>query len=172
MTQHANNGNNLTDLNFLIANIELVDEDIKQWVLDNPNKEKAVLEDTTFNSSNYKKVSHEDLERRQKLLHENQNQKIRIQHLHYLFILTIIWIIFIWMILILQGFKGYPFQQNSQIYNFLEFHLSDTVLIAFMTTTTTTVLGLYGIGAYWLFKGKQEDQKQKTDIENSSDEPK
>lgn len=51
MTQHANNGNNLTDLNFLIANVELVDEDIKQWVLDNPNKEKAVLEDTTFNSS-------------------------------------------------------------------------------------------------------------------------
>lgn len=172
MTQHANNGNNLTDLNFLIANAELVDEDIKQWVLDNPNKEKAVLEDTTFNSSNYKKVSHEDLERRQKLLHENQNQEIRIKHLHYLFTLTIIWIVFIWIILILQGFKGYPFQQTSHIYDFLEFQLSDTVLIAFMTTTTTTVLGLYGIGAYWLFKGKQEDNKQKADTENSSDEEK
>ncbi|MDC5180542.1 ATP synthase subunit K family protein [Acinetobacter baumannii] len=41
-----------------------------------------------------------------------------------------------------------------------------------MTTTTTTVLGLYGIGAYWLFKGKQEEKKQKADIENSSEEEK
>ncbi|MDC5180543.1 hypothetical protein NRA14_14835, partial [Acinetobacter baumannii] len=51
-------------------------------------------EDTTLNSSHYKKISHEDLDRRQKLLHENQNQEIRIKHLHYLFILTIVWIIF------------------------------------------------------------------------------
>lgn len=159
MTQHANNGNNLTDLNFLIANVELVDEDIKQWVLDNPNKEKAVLEDTSVNNAQYKQITHKDLSLRQKLVHENQNQKIRLQHLNNLFILTIIWIVFIWTILILQGFSGYPFQQTSQIYTFLKFHLSDTVLIAFMTTTTATVLGLYGIGAYWLFKSKNSKNK-------------
>ncbi|MDN8341092.1 hypothetical protein QZK74_03865 [Acinetobacter baumannii] len=172
MNQHTNNDRHTNDLDFLVSHINLVDEEIKQWVSDNPDKEKAVLEDTTLNSSHYKKISHEDLDRRQKLLHENQNQEIRIKHLHYLFILTIVWIIFIWVILILQGFKGYPFQQTSHIYNFLVFHLSDTVLIAFMTTTTTTVLGLYGIGAYWLFKGKQEEKKQKADIENSSEEEK
>ncbi|MDC5611535.1 hypothetical protein OIN81_16860, partial [Acinetobacter baumannii] len=82
MTQHANNGNNLTDLNFLIANVELVDEDIKQWVLDNPNKEKAVLEDTSVNNAQYKQITHKDWSLRQKLVHENQNQKIRLQHLN------------------------------------------------------------------------------------------
>ncbi|MDC5024046.1 hypothetical protein Q5M44_14645 [Acinetobacter pittii] len=172
MNQQRSKDENSDDLNFLINHIDLVDEEIKQWVSENPDKEKAVLEDTTLNSSHYKKITHEDLDRRQKLVHENQNQKIRIQHLHYLFILTIIWIIFIWAILILQGFKGYPFQQTSKIYNFLKFHLSDTVLIAFMTTTTTTVLGLYGIGAYWLFKGNKVNNEPNADTENSSEEPK
>ena len=158
MTQSSQN--NSDDLSFLIDNIPLVDEEIKQWVSNNPNKEKAVLEDTSLNSTQYDKISHKDLKNRQKLLHEKQNQEIRIQHLNYLFILTIIWIVFIWSILLLQGFKGFPFQ-TPHIYNYLTFHLSDTVLIAFMTTTTATVLGLYGIGAYWLFKSKKIKNNRK-----------
>lgn len=159
MPQHADNQKESNDLTFLIDNVALVDEDIKQWVLENPNKEKAVLEDTSVNNAQYKQITHKDLSLRQKLVHENQNQKIRLQHLNNLFILTIIWIVFIWSILLLQGFNGYPFQQTSDIYVFLKFQLSDTVLIAFMTTTTATVLGLYGIGAYWLFKSKNGKSK-------------
>ena len=33
-------------------------------------------------------------------------------------------------------------------------------------------MSAYFLKHHRLFKGKQEDQKQKTDIENSSDEPK
>ena len=51
-----------------------------------------------------------------------------------------------------------------------EFKLSDTAYIALITTTTATILGLYTIAAIWLYKGKQEDKKQKVDTENSSEE--
>lgn len=35
--------------------------------------------------------------------------------------------------------------------HYLRFKLSDTVMVAFITSTTATVLGLYGIAAYWLY---------------------
>lgn len=159
----SNKPSNSDDLNFLMNHIDLVDEDIKQWVSKNPNKEKAFFEDNSLNSKKYKEISIKDIKRRQEILHENQNQQVRIQHLKYLFFLAIIWIVFIWGILIIQGFKVFPFPLNPQKYINLEFHLSDTVLIAFMTTTTATVLGLYGIGAYWLFKSNAPKNKHKNE---------
>lgn len=163
MTQQQNDEQD--DLSFLNANIELIDQEIENWVSEQtPDREKAQLEDTSVITAQYKESTAQDMAMRQGIAHEQQNQKIRIQHLNYLFILTIIWIVFIWLILILQGYAGYPFRQTSKIYDFLPFHLSDAVIIAFMTTTTATVLGLYGIGAYWLFKSKiqkaQEDSPQ------------
>ncbi len=51
----------------------------------------------------------------------------------------------------------------------LHFEISDSVLIAFMTTTTATVLGLYGIAAYWLYgKPKQEGKNTSKDKKRPS----
>ena len=47
--------------------------------------------------------------------------------------------------------------------HYIDFKLNDSVLIAFITSTTATILGLYGIAAYWLFgkkKSKKHDKKK------------
>ncbi|KDD42468.1 hypothetical protein L529_0530 [Bordetella bronchiseptica MBORD901] len=57
----------------------------------------------------------------------------------------------VWIVVVLQGFRGIPQQWGSI------FALSDAVIIAFITSTTASVLGLYGIAAYWLFgNGKKK----------------
>lgn len=96
-------------------------------------------------------VDEEDYDKREKeqRLHENQEaHDLRIKHLGRLYWLSVGWILGLFIIIALQGFacKG--------------FHLSDTVMVAFMTTTTTTVLGLYGIGAFWLYKKVKNLEKE------------
>lgn len=93
---------------------------------------------------------------------------LRTKHAWLLFGLTVVWILFVWLVVLLQGFGqwffSYPELKADEFH--LKFALSDSTLIAFMTTTTTTVLGLYGIAAYWMYKGgkagndnDQEDKK-------------
>ena len=67
---------------------------------------------------------------------------------------------------VIGGF-GQWFTPILNDFSYIPFNLSDTVLIAFMTTTTTTVLGLYGIAAYWLYgngngngNGKKKNSKK------------
>lgn len=94
-------------------------------------------------------------------LKEKQDGEIhglRIIHAWLLFALTVVWVIVIWLVVLLQGFEQW-FWPIDEGYKYIRFKLSDAVVIAFMTTTTTTVLGLYGIAAFWLY-GKPKDQKQ------------
>jgi hypothetical protein len=182
MPLNANDQTQMNDLDFLIGNVELVDEDIKKWVADNPNKEKALLEDNSLNSKKYKEISHEDLDRRQKLLHEKEEHALRKQHLNFLSKITIYWLGFITVLSWLQGFKGIflvsihikpEYLEKLPIhFSLVKFELTNPAFIALITTTTATILGLYTIAAIWLYKGKQEDNKQKADTENSSDEEK
>lgn len=73
-----------------------------------------------------------------------------------LFALTVIWLSVIWLVIFLQGFEQwfFPYPAPAADEKYLKFHLSDSVLIAFITSTTATVLGLYGIAAYWLYGKK------------------
>jgi hypothetical protein len=80
------------------------------------------------------------LEKVQQQLQEDKDlHSIRQRHAEWLFKLTVGWIAALGVIVLLQGFHLY-------------FQLSDTVMIAFMTSTTATVLGLYGIAAYWMYR--------------------
>ena len=81
MTEIIDPNNCSEDLNFLMDHVELVDEEIKQWINENPNKEKALLEDNSLKSKTYKQISHQDLVNRQKLLHEKEEHALRKQHL-------------------------------------------------------------------------------------------
>lgn len=150
--------NKNSDLDFLNKNIPIVQEDIRDWQVKNPDQKKAVLESSLVNNNEYKAKNHKEHKRKQKLDHENQNQELRKKNLRNLFLLTLVWVVMVWTIVLLQGFGGFPLQLQSN-YIYLNFKLTDTVLIAFMTTTTATVLGLYGIGAYWLFKSKKNINK-------------
>lgn len=83
--------------------------------------------------------------------------KLRSRHAWFLLALAFLWSTAIWFTVLLQGY-GHWFWVNKQALPFSRFHLSDSVLIAFITSTTATVLGLYGIAAYWLF-GAQKNKR-------------
>ncbi|MSU95327.1 hypothetical protein EB795_15565 [Pseudomonas mandelii] len=83
----------------------------------------------------------------------NQDKDIhgmRMSHSRLLLGLALIWIFVILAVVLLQGF-GQWFTPLLKGYGYLPFKLSDSVVIAFITSTTATVLGLYGIAAYWLY---------------------
>jgi len=62
-----------------------------------------------------------------------------------LFGLVCVWVLTVWVVLTLQGLGKLPWLGGWT------FSLSDTVLIAYITSTTASILGLFGIAAYWLF---------------------
>jgi hypothetical protein len=94
---------------------------------------------------------------------------IRTKHAWLLFYLTVAWVVIVWFVILLQGFGQWFFPTPPLTPNqfYLKFKLSDTVIVAFMTSTTATVLGLYGIAAYWMYgNGKLKEEKGKTDKSN------
>jgi len=99
----------------------------------------------------------DDLE--QQLKERKQLHKLRKRHSSRLFGLTVAWVGLVWLVVLLQGF-GQWFTPILSRFDYIKFHLSDTVAVAFITSTTATVLGLYGIAAYWLFgKPKKEESE-------------
>lgn len=104
----------------------------------------------------------------QKRKHANDIHGMRLSHSNLLLVLAILWIFVIFVVVLLQGF-GQWFTPISKGYSYLPFKLSDTLLITFMTSTTGTVLGLYGIAAYWLYgKPKQEEKAASKDKKKPS----
>lgn len=92
----------------------------------------------------------------QKRKHDDDIHGMRMSHSKFLLALALAWIFVILAVVLLQGF-GQWFTPLYDGYKYIPFKLSDTVVIAFITSTTATVLGLYGIAAYWLYgKPKQE----------------
>jgi len=91
-----------------------------------------------------------NLDQNQRRKHDNEIHGMRKLHAWLLFGLTVCWVVFLWIALLLDGF-GQWFSPIPDSYEYIKFKVSDSVMIAFMTTTTTTVLGLYGIAAYWLY---------------------
>lgn len=49
------------------------------------------------------------------------------------------------------------------------FHLSDTIIISIITSTTATVIGLFGIAAYWLFGNGETKARKQSDQKNKSE---
>lgn len=109
-------------------------------------------------------LEHQVLERKD--LH-----KLRKRHSSRLFGLTVAWVMVVWLVVLLQGFEQW-FTPLLSGFSYLKFKLSDTVAVAFITSTTASVLGLYGIAAYWLFgKPKSEEKaagKEEKDKKESS----
>jgi len=73
----------------------------------------------------------------------------RIFLLGALFFLVLVWLISIPGLLLMLGYHVYGF------------NLSDTVVIAYMTTTTVSVIGLFKIAANWLFSNLKKPPKSK-----------
>ncbi len=95
------------------------------------------------------------------LSERDQLHALRTSHARKLFWLTVVWIVVIWVILLFQGFGQwfFPIPDYFKGWVHIPFKLSDSVIIAFMTSTTATVLGLYGIAAYWLYGKPKAEEK-------------
>lgn len=96
----------------------------------------------------------EKIERAFKVIEKFNNDelhKIRKKHLSRLFLLTCIWSGIVIFLLISQGLHRLWWFPTCY-FEALAFNLDNSVLIAFITSTTATIIGLYTIAAYWLFK--------------------
>lgn len=97
-------------------------------------------------------------ERQQQKLRERSDlHDMRKDHAQRLFNLISVWLAFLALVLVLQG--GLLINFKPELY----FYLSDTVLIALITSTTATVLGLYIVAAYWLFGKRDRKDKKESD---------
>lgn len=145
--------------------IEVVPEDLRSA----SRKGSAQSEDPGRSLDDYKfkrlETEIEDLS--QQLSERRDLHSIRTKHAWLLFGLTIGWVGVIWLVVLLQGFGQWfpPFPSPSIDEKYLHFSLSNTVIVAFMTSTTATVLGLYGIAAYWLYGKKPPVKSGKADEE-------
>ncbi len=142
--------------------------------------DEALNDDVLIETLDDERLNYEDECRKADLAKKHQENKeqseshaLRKEQLDKLFKLTKRWILVLWIIILFQGFKQ-SYISISWFSLKLNFVLSDAVLIAFITTTTTTVLGLYGIAAYWLFgKNKQEpDDKPNKSKPDKTKKPK
>lgn len=86
-----------------------------------------------------------ELEGLRERLHRIANlYKIRKVYLLLLFILTVVWLVMVVLFVLMAGF-GYR-----------GFKLGDSVIIAFITSTTVSVLGLFHFAAKWLFPARRK----------------
>lgn len=139
------------------------------------NMDEEVQNDFAFAALRAAEKKRED----QKIRHAEEEHDLRKKHLRFLSKITIYWLGLITVVSYLQGFKGLGLISIHLKHEYLEkipfyitapeFELTNPAFIALITTTTATILGLYTIAAIWLYKGKQEDKKQKADTENSSE---
>ena len=78
--------------------------------------------------------------------------ELRKQSADKLFNLIRCWLIIVTVFLFLAGFEITSFSLKE-----ISFNISDNVLIALITSTTASVLGLYVIVAKWLFPNNDKD---------------
>ncbi|HKP38494.1 MAG TPA: hypothetical protein VJT71_16665 [Pyrinomonadaceae bacterium] len=82
---------------------------------------------------------------KQELKHTKHLHWVRLFLLGALFILVVLWLLSVVILLLMEGFHVWTFD------------LSDKVIIAYMTSTTVSVLGLFHIAAKWLFSASFAD---------------
>lgn len=118
----------------------------------------------------FKRLQSEVEDLKQQLLERKELHDLRKWHSRWLFALTVFWVFILWGIVLVQGIGVLPWKPEGAS-EYLKFSLEDSVIIAFMTSTTATVLGLYGIAAYWLF-GKPKPKDEEKPSEKKDDDSK
>lgn len=153
--------------------IEVVPEDVGPSKSSSSQKAEDPDPGRSLDDYKYKRLETEIEDLSQQLSERKDLHSIRTKHAWLLFGLTVGWVGVIWLVVLLQGFGQWflPWPAPGPDEAYLKFNLSNTVIVAFMTSTTTTVLGLYGIAAYWLYGKKppvksEGADKEKKDSEN------
>lgn len=123
----------------------------------------------------FKKGDYDDYQKRYiEIVLDNleKEAKLRKREFKKLSYIAIGWTLTIILITVVQGFGAFPVQWFTGTFSYLKFNLSNEAYIALVTTTTATILGLYTIAAYWLYRkdALTFDFLKKTDKENSLDQ--
>lgn len=94
------------------------------------------------------KLSHEVELLRQELKESQETHTLRLSYSGKIFYLVCVWLVCVTIAVFLSGFS------------FQGFSLSDKVLIAFITSTTVNVVGLFIVVAKWMFPSNPNNNKQ------------
>jgi hypothetical protein len=113
----------------------------------------GVKEEELFDEGNYDKYDKYQRSYIEFVLKNlKKESRLRKKEFKKLSFLAKLWTFTIILITILQGFGAFPFQFFTDKFTYLKFSLSSQAYIALVTTTTATILGLYTIAAYWLYR--------------------
>ncbi|MHB1949144.1 MAG: hypothetical protein ACYCQI_13635 [Gammaproteobacteria bacterium] len=150
-----------------------IDEMIKFLTSAAPEIEKEVRAEEVTESQILEEREWKQAEREQALLRSklsNQEYKDEIEFRNYLtrilLGLTTTWLIFIAVIIILQGLHNTIFFMPNSRYVF-GFYLEPNVMIAILSTTTLTVLGLFLVVTKHIFYRGGSDSKKETSSNQS-----
>jgi hypothetical protein len=117
------------------------------------SKDKPLMEDSTDPNLHIPleehKHYHEIQSLRQELLETQDTHTLRLKYTFNIFIIICTWLAFVIVGVFFSGFKLFNFS------------LSDKVLIAFITSTTISVLGLFIVVAKWMFPNNQSKENRK-----------
>lgn len=110
-----------------------------------------------------------ELKRLQNDRFENENEhwktiyELRKEYIPKLYFMIVYWLIVVAAFVFLTGYSAENINNPDCQINCTRFKLSDNVLIAFITTTTATVIGVFIIVAKWLFPAplKEESSEKK-----------
>jgi hypothetical protein len=88
--------------------------------------------------------------------------ELRRDYIPKLFYMIVGWLVVVALFVFLTGYSADNINNPDCRINCTRFNLSDNILIAFITTTTATVIGIFIIVAKWLFppppKEKEEEK--------------
>ena len=145
-------------------------ENLEEENKNNSSKEKAKEETEQFEEGDYDKYQQRYIEI--VLSNLKKEGQLRKKELRKLSRVATFWMIAIVIITLMQGFSSFPIHWFNDSFTYLKFNLSNEAYIALVTTTTTTILGLYSIAAYWLYRKdaltfdflkKKEKDKEESD---------
>jgi hypothetical protein len=112
-----------------------------------PPPESSIQVDDERKTLEYEKLQLDNKKLLSKLEEAEDLHKVRKRYTGRLFWLTVRWLVAVVIFIGLAGFRAW------------DFRLSDTVIVAFITSTTVSVIGLFLIPAKWLFPAREDDKK-------------
>ena len=92
------------------------------------------------NSKDFRELEREEKVFAQKFKQDDDTHDLRKKYIGRIFWLIVLWLIFVATCIALEGWHCCS-----------DFTLSDTVLVAFITSTTINVIGLFIVVAKWLY---------------------
>lgn len=88
---------------------------------------------------------------REEVKHQQTTHDLRTEYIPRLYGLILGWLVVVVCFVFMTGFSGFNFNNPNCTENCFQFKLADSVLIAFITSTTVAVLGLFLCAAQWLY---------------------